>query len=497
MSTNNNVVYTVSLKDQLSSGLNQANTKANALDNTMRGIGSTLAGLGIAYAGAAFLKDSVKQWNESEQSLAQLNATLKSTGGAVGLSSDALQAQAKALQNITTYDAGAVIGMQSLLTKFTQIKGAIFTEAVPAIVDLSAKMGTDLKGSAIQVGKALNDPIKGVSALQRVGVSFTESQKKLIKTLVETNDIAGAQKIILGELNTEFGGSAEAMGKAGLGPITMMQNKLNDVKEEIGGLVAKIVIGLMPTIEKMVKGLGMAVQWIKEHQKTVSSLAVSIGTLVIGMSVAIPVMEGFGIATATALGPIGLLAAGIMAVVVAMNFLSDAYDNVREKEMQQVKFRRDAQVGIYEDRYKALQKKSGLSMPEFIKKETAELNRLVKENDDANAKALLSGGKVVPGLSTDPLFAQRRLALESLGGASKLAPTSAIVNASKTDKTSKASTRSTSSGHQVTTINMSIKELIHEFNVNTTNVKEGAYKVGEMITNAITAALNDSQLIVK
>ena len=136
-------------------------------------------------------------------------------------------------------------------------------------------------------------------------------------------------------------------------------------------------------------------------------------------------------------------------------------------------------------------------MPEFIKKETAELNRLVKENDDANAKALLSGGKVVPGLSTDPLFAQRRLALESLGGASKLAPTSALVNASKTDKTSKASTRSTSSGHQVTTINMSIKELIHEFNVNTTNVKEGAYKVGEMITNAITAALNDSQLIVK
>lgn len=497
MSTNNDVVYTVSLKDQLSSGIDRLDAKGRSLDTTMSGISSTIAGLGIAYAASGFLKDSVQQWSESEKSLAQLNATLKSTGGAVGLSSEALQAQAKALQTMTTYDDDAIIGMQSLLTTFTQIKGAVFTDAVPAIVDLSAKMGTDLKSSALQVGKALNDPIRGISALQRVGVSFTESQKNLIKTLVQTNDIAGAQRVILQELNTEFAGSAEAMGKAGLGPITMMQNKLGDVKEEIGGLVAKIVIGLLPTINKMIDGLGRAVRWVNEHKQTVSGLAVSIGTLVIGLKVAIPVMEGFGIAATTALGPVGLLAAGIMAVVTAMNYLSDAYDNVREKEMQQVKSMRDAQVGIYEDRYRTLQKKSGLSMPEFIKKETAELNKMVKESDEANAKALLTGGKVVPGLSTSPLFAQRRAALENLAGANKATATNGLANASKTTKSSGASTRSQAQGTKVTTINMSIKELIHEFNINTTNIKEGATKVSEMITNAITGALNDSQLIVE
>jgi phage-related minor tail protein len=66
------------------------------------------------------------------------------------------------------------------------------------MTDMSVALGTDASGSAIQLGKALNDPIKGVAALQKVGVSFTESQKEQIKTLVETGDTLGAQKIILG-----------------------------------------------------------------------------------------------------------------------------------------------------------------------------------------------------------------------------------------------------------------------------------------------------------
>ena len=77
------------------------------------------------------------------------------------------------------------------------------------------------------------------------------------------------------------------------------------------------------------------------------------------------------------------------------------------------------------------------------------------------------------------------------------AEASGLANASQTKKGAKATTNSQAQGTKVTTINMSIKELIHEFNINTTNVKEGANKVAELITNAITGALNDSQLIVR
>ena len=75
---------------------------------------------------------------------------------------------------------------------------------------MSPVLGTDASGSAIQLGKALNDPIKGITALTRVGVTFTEQQKDQITTLVESGKTIDAQKIILGELQKEFGGSAEA-----------------------------------------------------------------------------------------------------------------------------------------------------------------------------------------------------------------------------------------------------------------------------------------------
>jgi hypothetical protein len=80
------------------------------------------------------------------------------------------------------------------------------------------RLGTDLKGSAVQLGKALNDPIAGVGALSRVGVTFTETQKDMIKTMVEAGNVAGAQTLILDELGKEFGGSAKALAD----PVTQL-----------------------------------------------------------------------------------------------------------------------------------------------------------------------------------------------------------------------------------------------------------------------------------
>ena len=81
-------------------------------------------------------------------------------------------------------------------------------------VDLAQAMGGAPKDAAIQLGKALNDPIKGISALTRIGVTFTDEQKAQIKTMQEAGDMAGAQGVILAELNKEFGGSAQAAADA-------------------------------------------------------------------------------------------------------------------------------------------------------------------------------------------------------------------------------------------------------------------------------------------
>ena len=102
-------------------------------------------------------------------------------------------------------------------------------------------MGTDLQSATIQVGKALNDPIGGISALSRVGIQFTADQKAMIEGMVEAGDVAGAQAIIIEELNSQFGGSAAAAVNTYAGQMKVLEEQFNDVKQGIGETLLPIL----------------------------------------------------------------------------------------------------------------------------------------------------------------------------------------------------------------------------------------------------------------
>jgi hypothetical protein len=89
----------------------------------------------------------------------------------------------------------------------------VFDQASLAVANIASRMHTDMPQAALQLGKALNDPIKGVGALRRIGIQFTNSQVDQIKVLIASGNQLAAQKIILREVNREFGGSAKAAGK--------------------------------------------------------------------------------------------------------------------------------------------------------------------------------------------------------------------------------------------------------------------------------------------
>jgi hypothetical protein len=109
------------------------------------------------------------------------------------------------------------------------------------MTNLSVAMGKDLSSSAILVGKALNDPVKGVGALSKAGVQFTADQKEMIKGMVESGDVMGAQKLILKELETQFGGSAEAAGKT-------LPGQLNILKETFRNTAADLIARFIPAL---------------------------------------------------------------------------------------------------------------------------------------------------------------------------------------------------------------------------------------------------------
>jgi hypothetical protein len=196
-----------------------------------------------------FLKDQLSAcFTESENAqagMAQTNQVLKSTHDASGMTSQAIADLAGNLSHLTKFSDDTVQASENMLLTFTNIGKKVFPDATRATLDMSQALGQDTKSSAIQLGKALNDPIAGITALSRVGVTFSQVQKDQIKHFMDTNNIAGAQGVILKELQKEFGGSAEAAGKTFGGQMAILNQRLDDVRQNIGD-------ALLPQLVKLV-----------------------------------------------------------------------------------------------------------------------------------------------------------------------------------------------------------------------------------------------------
>ena len=209
-----------------------------------RGLG--FLGITAGIAGIkSFIDSSIDAFRIQEKAVAQVKAGIESTAGAAGLSLQELKKEAAEFERTTLFgDEEVLKNVTAQLLTFTNITGDAFKRTQAATLDLATRMDGDLKGAALQLGKALNDPVANLSALSRSGIQFSKEQKELIKSLVETNRLSDAQTIILDELNNQFGGSALAAAEAD-GGFTQLANTFGSVKEIIGQV---IVEGLKPLI---------------------------------------------------------------------------------------------------------------------------------------------------------------------------------------------------------------------------------------------------------
>lgn len=332
----------------------------NRAEGFLSGLKKAALGLGAVLAGGAIFKSFVDDAAEAEANVSQLDAVLKSTKGAAGVTKDSILELAGSLQKVTKFSDDQVIAGDNLLLTFTKIGKDVFPQATETMLNMSQALGQDVKSSAIQLGKALNDPINGVTALSRVGVSFTESQKEVIKKLVETGDTAGAQKIILAELNTEFGNSARAAGETFGGKLERLKNQLGEVKESIGGQLlpklsemAQRLIDHAPEIQDFIKNsidkLSSAVKFLTDNANIlIPALAGVTGAIVAQniISGITKLYKAWQLATAAqttvqwllnaamSANPIGLVAVAIGVLIAAGVALYKNWDVVKAKAQE-------------------------------------------------------------------------------------------------------------------------------------------------------------------
>jgi len=221
----------VKLAAQSQRDLEKLQKTAKKTGDSMSSLANAMKAVAGTYAISKTITAVIDATIESERAFKQLETVVESTGGVAGYTAEELRTMSSALQAVTTYGDETIQGAQALLLTFTKIGHDTFPAATEAVLNVATAMGTDLKSAALQVGKALNDPVLGMTALSRSGIQFTEEQKEVVKALAETGKVAQAQAIILAELETQFGNSARAARETFGGALKALQNAFGDLLE--------------------------------------------------------------------------------------------------------------------------------------------------------------------------------------------------------------------------------------------------------------------------
>lgn len=210
------------------------------------GFGGALKGIGgvlTASLGVGAIVGFTKSLITAAEAEVQGNARLENITKSMGLFGDQAGTVAKRLQDVATQqqlangiDDDAIKLTQSKLLTFKELAktadtaGGAFDRATQAALDLAAAGFGTAESNAVQLGKALQDPEKGLTALARSGVTFTEVEKARIKTLVESNQMGAAQALILSAIETQVGGTAAATATGS----ERMKQGFENLKETIG-----------------------------------------------------------------------------------------------------------------------------------------------------------------------------------------------------------------------------------------------------------------------
>lgn len=196
----------------------KAETTAGKFKANASRIGAGMVIVGAAVA--AGMRVAVAEAEEAARVGRQTDAVIRSTGGAANVTRGHLENLAGALSKVAAVDDEVIQSAGNVLLTFKSVRnetgeGAdIFDRATTAALDMSAALGTDLQSSVMALGKALSNPVQGLTALRRAGVDFTQQQRDQVAAMVAVGDTLGAQQLIMAEVESQFAGSAEANATA-------------------------------------------------------------------------------------------------------------------------------------------------------------------------------------------------------------------------------------------------------------------------------------------
>lgn len=253
------------------------------------------AGLALGALGG-FMLNAAKGAEEARIATAALDNVLGSMGFAEA--TDRVSAYAESLEKTLAVDADVIKRTQTKLATFSELTktvnkaGGSFDRATKAALDMAAAGFGTAEGNAVQLGKALQDPIKGIAALAKSGVTFTEQEKEKIKVLVESGKQLQAQDMILKAIEMQVGGTAASTASS-----------FDKMKFAVAGVADTFGEMMLPVIDALAPKLAAFSQWATENPELLKVVVIGLA----GVAAAIVAIN-----VALALNPFALIAGAVV-----------------------------------------------------------------------------------------------------------------------------------------------------------------------------------------
>lgn len=250
----------------------RATAAANRETNEMARAAASAAGaiLGKVAAGAAAVlsvreitratREAVSAYADYERQMLTVEQVVRATGGSAGRSAQDIDRLAREIAGATLASSQGVRAAAAQLLTFRSVAGETFDRTLRAAQDLAAVGFGSVESAAAQLGKALEDPETGLAALRRVGVSFTASQREVIRSLIETGRTAEAQGEILAAIEAQVGGAGAAAGSGLAGAFDAMTEATGRWFELVGRKLAEAV-----GLEAALKGIADGIEAVNER----------------------------------------------------------------------------------------------------------------------------------------------------------------------------------------------------------------------------------------
>jgi hypothetical protein len=322
----------------LASNLGSLKSSADKATSGFKGMATAAAGLATTIGAAALvrgIKGVMNAFSEFQRDTNLLENGLKNLGGTAPQQFDILMKSADKLGKLTLFNESDFTQGFGLLTSFTNISVKQFDRLGAAAADLAQTSGTDVKSAFMQLGKALNDPVKGLTALNRAGVQFTDEQKAMIESMVDVGNVAGAQEMILKELERQYGGNAAAAAQGYAGALDSLGESFYDLQKALGPFIDQALTPLVNSLtglvnfitERAVPILDSLPGPLKTVAGIVAALAVGIAAIAGPLLLVLPGLVALGKAIAglkigaTIAGWLGAAGPAIIAIKAAFSGL--------------------------------------------------------------------------------------------------------------------------------------------------------------------------------